>query len=209
MDMKTKFMDFSNEKSLKAQIPNISHNITLQADLLRPMLKLPQCSIERDFTEARNAVLINPLREEPKEKPTPCKEFFVCRPSLQIQANNRKHGTQGNGKVICIFLQRQYISGCTQSIFLTSQYTSVKYFTALWMKKLTFIKQKYLSSTARIQTQVCLLSSSLLLGNSAQCYVAARMERGLGRMDTCICMTESLGCSPETITTLLIDYNIK
>ena len=25
-----------------------------------------------------------------------------------------------------------------------------------------------------------------------------------GRMDTCICMAESLGCSPETITTLLI-----
>ena len=39
--MKTKLMDFSKEKSLKAQIPNISHNITLQADLLRPMLKLP------------------------------------------------------------------------------------------------------------------------------------------------------------------------
>ena len=32
-------------------------------------------------------------------------------------------------------------------------------------------------------------------------------ERGIwGRMDTCICMTESLGCSPETITTLLINY---
>ena len=27
-----------------------------------------------------------------------------------------------------------------------------------------------------------------------------------GRMDTCICMAESLLCSPETITTLLIDY---
>ena len=26
----------------------------------------------------------------------------------------------------------------------------------------------------------------------------------LGRMDTCICMAESLCCSPETITTLLI-----
>ena len=28
----------------------------------------------------------------------------------------------------------------------------------------------------------------------------------LGRMDVCICMTESLRCSPETTTTLLIDY---
>ena len=25
-------------------------------------------------------------------------------------------------------------------------------------------------------------------------------------MDTCVCMTESLHCSPETITTLLISY---
>ena len=33
-----------------------------------------------------------------------------------------------------------------------------------------------------------------------------------GRMDTCICMAESLCCPPETITTLFIDYeseNIK
>ena len=27
-----------------------------------------------------------------------------------------------------------------------------------------------------------------------------------GRMDTCIWMAESLGCPPETITTLLIGY---
>ena len=26
------------------------------------------------------------------------------------------------------------------------------------------------------------------------------------RMDTCICMAESLRCSPETLTTLLIGY---
>ena len=32
-------------------------------------------------------------------------------------------------------------------------------------------------------------------------------ERGiLGRMDTSICMAESLHCSSETITTLLIGY---
>ena len=38
--------------------------------------------------------------------------------------------------------------------------------------------------------------------NSDQCYVAARM--GWGRKDACICMAESLHCSSETITTLLI-----
>ena len=31
-------------------------------------------------------------------------------------------------------------------------------------------------------------------------------RRFWGRMDTCICMTESLHCSPETVTTLLIGY---
>ena len=40
-------------------------------------------------------------------------------------------------------------------------------------------------------------------GNSAQCGVAAWMGRDLGRMDTCMCMAESLHCSPETITTLI------
>ena len=43
--------------------------------------------------------------------------------------------------------------------------------------------------------------------NSAQCYVAAWMGgEFVGRMDTCIYMTESLPCSPETVTTLLISY---
>ena len=41
-------------------------------------------------------------------------------------------------------------------------------------------------------------------GNSAQCYVAAWMGGGFGRMDTCTCMAESLPCSPETVTTLSI-----
>ena len=44
------------------------------------------------------------------------------------------------------------------------------------------------------------------IGISAQYYVAAWMEGVWGEMDTCICMAESLRCSPETITTLLIDY---
>ena len=43
--------------------------------------------------------------------------------------------------------------------------------------------------------------------NSTQCYVPAWMEGGVGgRMDTCICMAESLHCSPETIATLSIGY---
>ena len=34
--------------------------------------------------------------------------------------------------------------------------------------------------------------------NSAQCYVAAMIgEESGGRMDTCICMTECLCCSPK------------
>ena len=33
-----------------------------------------------------------------------------------------------------------------------------------------------------------------------------RWENSLGEMDTCVCMAESLHCSPETITTLLIGY---
>jgi len=43
--------------------------------------------------------------------------------------------------------------------------------------------------------------------NSTQCYMPARMggEFG-GRMDTCICMAESLCCSLETTVTLLISY---
>ena len=40
--------------------------------------------------------------------------------------------------------------------------------------------------------------------NSVQCYVAAWMGGELGR--ECICMAESLRCSAETITALLISY---
>ena len=43
--------------------------------------------------------------------------------------------------------------------------------------------------------------------NSAQCYVAAWMGREFGgKMDTCICMAESLYCLPEMISTLFISY---
>ena len=38
----------------------------------------------------------------------------------------------------------------------------------------------------------------------SQCYVAALRGGGFGgRMDTCICMTESLCCSPETINNIV------
>jgi len=40
--------------------------------------------------------------------------------------------------------------------------------------------------------------------NSAQCYVVAWMGGDFGENGTCICMDESLCCSPETVTTLLI-----
>ena len=44
-------------------------------------------------------------------------------------------------------------------------------------------------------------------GNSAQCHVAAWMGGGArGRMDTCICVAESLRCSPEATTTSFISY---
>ena len=40
--------------------------------------------------------------------------------------------------------------------------------------------------------------------NSAPCYVVAWMGGEFGENGTCICMDESLCCSPETVTTLLI-----
>ena len=36
--------------------------------------------------------------------------------------------------------------------------------------------------------------------------LAHKGEYVWGRMDTCICMAESLGCSPETITILLVRH---
>ena len=40
----------------------------------------------------------------------------------------------------------------------------------------------------------------------AQCCPSLDGTGVWGRMDTCICMAESLHCSPETITTLLFGY---
>ena len=45
---------------------------------------------------------------------------------------------------------------------------------------------------------------------SAQCCVAAQMGGGFGvGIDTCVCMTESLRCSPEMIIVLLIGHTPK
>ena len=41
---------------------------------------------------------------------------------------------------------------------------------------------------------------------SAQCFVAAWMEESLGELDTCIYMAESLCCSSQTTTILVIGY---
>ena len=52
----------------------------------------------------------------------------------------------------------------------------------------------------------CITNKDLLpsTGNSAQCYVPAWMGGEFwGRMDTGMCVAESLHCSPETVTTLL------
>ena len=55
----------------------------------------------------------------------------------------------------------------------------------------------------------CITNKDLLysIWDYDQCSVAGWMGRGVwGRMDTCICMTESLHCSSENITALLISY---
>ena len=63
-----------------------------------------------------------------------------------------------------------------------------------------------------MNTLLCLewiTKRNLLLQHMELCSVlCVRLDgRGVwGRMDTCICMAESLHCLPETITTLLISY---
>ena len=54
-----------------------------------------------------------------------------------------------------------------------------------------------------------IIDKDLLYGtwNSAQSFVTAWVG-GQGKLDSCICMVESLCCSPETITTLLIGYTL-
>ena len=66
-----------------------------------------------------------------------------------------------------------------------------------------FVMQMYTLLYIKWITNKDLLQST---GNSAQLH--GRLDgRGVrGRMDTCICKAESLHCSPETLTTLLISY---
>ena len=45
--------------------------------------------------------------------------------------------------------------------------------------------------------------------NSAECYVPPGWEGSVGRTDTCTPVADSLCCSPETTTTLLIGYTPK
>ena len=63
-----------------------------------------------------------------------------------------------------------------------------------------------------IKSILFLINKNLLdsTWNSAQCYVAAWIGGGVwGRIDTCVCMAESLHASPETVTALLIGYTPK
>ena len=55
----------------------------------------------------------------------------------------------------------------------------------------------------------CITSNVLLYstGNYANVMWQLRCEGSLGEIDTCIGMIESLHCSPESITILLIGYN--
>ena len=53
------------------------------------------------------------------------------------------------------------------------------------------------------------ITSEDLLYSTGNCLMLCRSLDGRGvwgRMDTCVCMAESLCCPPETITTLLISY---
>ena len=43
-------------------------------------------------------------------------------------------------------------------------------------------------------------------GNSAQCYTAAWMGGESGENVICICMAESLHCTPKTVTTLFFNW---
>ena len=53
-----------------------------------------------------------------------------------------------------------------------------------------------------------IISEDLLdsTGNSAQCYVAAWMGGESGKNVICICMAESLHCTPKTVTTLCFSW---
>ena len=55
------------------------------------------------------------------------------------------------------------------------------------------------------------ISNKDLLYSTGGCsrFCGSLDERGVWRMDTCVCMGGCLCCSPEPITTLLIDYVVE
>ena len=55
------------------------------------------------------------------------------------------------------------------------------------------------------------ISNKDLLYSTGDCsrFCGSLDERGVWRMDTCVCMAGCLCCSPEPITTLLIDYVVE
>ena len=78
-------------------------------------------------------------------------------------------------------------------------------------KSRTRLKRLSSSSSRELEIDIYILQITnkdllYITWNSAQCCGSLDGRGVWGRMDTCICVTESLHCSPETITTLLISY---
>ena len=65
-----------------------------------------------------------------------------------------------------------------------------------------------LSSKSAICISLILHQSSWLSLKQLGKFLWFKALMCLGKMDTCICMSESLWCPPETITLLLISYKI-
>ena len=65
------------------------------------------------------------------------------------------------------------------------------------------LRESMMTATFKMDNQQDLLYST---GNSAQCMWQPGWEGSLGENGTCMCVSESLCCSPETFTTLLIVY---
>ena len=83
----------------------------------------------------------------------------------------------GVGKLNCSFSEKQLIT----------------------LNNYSCISQAYVDHIRNFLPNYC------IAGNSSQCYKATWMG-GWGKMDTGMCMAESLCCPPEIITTLLIGY---
>ena len=86
-------------------------------------------------------------------------------------------------------------------------------------KKTRLLYMLLLSRFSRVQLCVTLWTPTIFKMDKQQGPVVEHIElylmlccsldgRGLGRMDTCISMAESLLCSPKSSTTLLIGYTL-